>query len=71
MKYENSPFTFSQAFGIQARDISRWAKVLTPEAYMKLIDEVLKRNAEQVYESPYDVLRGQDIDSIVHRITMN
>jgi len=62
------PFTIEVALNMQLTDITRWSTVLTVEAYQKLLNTVIEKNAKG-YNSPYDVCRGQDITSIVTDIT--
>lgn len=69
-------FTVADAFNIQAKNIALWSKVLTPDAYIKLLDKVLRKNAEVINEKgsnldPYDIPRGQDIDSMVYNIALS
>jgi hypothetical protein len=60
-------FTFMDAYAMQLRDIAEWSKRLNTEAYLLLLNEVIKRNDEG-YKSPYDVCRGNDITFIILNI---
>jgi hypothetical protein len=57
--------TMKRAYLIQFEQLQEWGKVLNQEAYMMLVDEMLRRNAEG-YNSPYDVFRGVDMDNFIH-----
>ncbi len=64
----DTPFTIEVALGYQLADITRWSKVLTPEAHIKVLNEALKRNAKG-YDSPYEVFRGQDITTFITNLS--
>ena len=68
VKSNDSSFTFKEAYEVQISDICRWAKVLTTEAYLKLLQQVMERNSKG-YNSPYDVCRGTDISTIVANLS--
>jgi hypothetical protein len=62
-------FTFMDAYAMQLRDIAEWSTKLNTDAYLLLLEEVLKVNAEG-YKSPYDVCRGSSISNIIHNIKL-
>ena len=62
-------FTMEKAYLIQLQHLQSWCNVLKHEAYMMLLDEMLRRNAKG-YESPYDVFRGTDMDAFIHNEIM-
>lgn len=72
MKNTETPsrFSYQSMFEIQSLHLLRWAKVLKPEVYVRLAEEVQKRNAAG-YNRPDDVCRGTEIDSIVFNIQLN
>lgn len=63
-------FTFENAFAMQLEHIEKWAKILTTDAYLELLKEVIRRNNEG-YNSPYGVCRGSELSNIVENIKNN
>lgn len=57
---------------IETDQICKWAKVLTPETYVALLDKVInKRKILNYYQSPYAEITAQDIDNMVIEIMNN
>ena len=54
--------TMAEARQIQSEHLRIWFKVLNKETYNALMHEVNHRNSKG-YDSPYDVFRGQSIDT--------
>lgn len=53
--------------------IIKWAKVLTSDAYVILLDKVIEKNKtiNQDYHSPSDEVSAEDIDNMVFDIINN
>ena len=62
-----SRYDFPKMYAIQSQHLLRWAKILKPEVYLLVAEEVCHRNAKG-YNRPEDVCRGTDIDNIVSNI---
>jgi len=61
--------TFQEAFSIQIEHLAQWSKVLNPESYCKLIEEVKKRNSIG-YDDPYEVTRGNGLTNIIENMLL-
>ena len=62
-------FTISDALKIQRDQLKRWKTVLNTKTYERLIYVIDERNARG-YKSPYDVVRGSDLYSIISNISL-
>lgn len=63
-------FTMEDALKIQLNQLRDWKSILNPQAYVKVLDEAIKRN-KQGYKSPNDVWRGCDIEVFIFNEIMN
>jgi len=61
-------FTFEEAYKIQEEHISKWAIVLNPDSYSRLLEKVIERNRKG-YKNPYSVARGTTLDQFIADIT--
>ena len=64
----NEKFTIEAAFEIQTAQVRKWKTVLKPEIYSMLLDKCIEENAKDI-KSPYNVFRGQDINSFIINIS--
>jgi len=61
----STKFTYTDALAIQREHLAQWRLKLNAECYTDLIDHVAKVNKRQGNTNPYDVFRGQDIDTFI------
>lgn len=62
--------TIEKALNIQFQQVVKWSKVLNADAYLMLLNEISKRNAEG-YKSPSEVFRGTDIEIFIYNEIMD
>ena len=62
-------FTIDDALKIQLDHLRDWKLVLSPQAYIRILDEAIERN-KKGYKSPNDVWRGCDIETFIHNEMM-
>jgi len=60
-------FSPQEGLAIQTTDLTRWASVLTPEAFLKVFQEATQDNAKAT--TGYDICRGDSITQIVLRLS--
>lgn len=60
-------FTAQEGIAFQNADLTRWASVLTPEAFLKVFQEATRDNAKA--ESGHDICRGDGITHIVTKLS--
>jgi hypothetical protein len=63
------PFEVNSGLAIQAAQLARWGSVLKKTAFERLVVIATKDNAKA--KTGHDVLRGVDIDMIVHNQLMS
>ena len=68
MKAQNE-FTIADALKIQRQHLKEWRSVLNRETYERLSYLLDERNARG-YESPYDVVRGNQLSTIVSNLAL-
>jgi len=64
-----APFTKEVALGLQEDCLNKWSLVLNAEAmsYLRIVVAARNKALEEIENiNPYNVCRGQDLDSIVH-----
>lgn len=66
--YGKPDFSVGAGINVQQQQLSRWASVLTADAFHKLYQLVTKDNDKAT--SGYDVLRGTQILEILHNQVM-
>jgi hypothetical protein len=66
--YDTPGFSVGAGINLQQQQLSRWASVLTAEAFHKLYQLVTKDNDKAT--SGYDVVRGDSITMILHNQVM-
>jgi hypothetical protein len=64
MLIEKKDFTIEDALKIQLEHLRDWKLVLSPKAYIRILDEAIDRN-KKGYKSPDDVWRGCDIEVFI------
>jgi|DEB19_MinimDraft_3_1074340.scaffolds.fasta_scaffold00267_36 hypothetical protein len=62
-----SDFSTPEGIAIQTTDLTRWASVLTPEAFSRVFQEATRDNAKA--SSGHDICRGDGITHIVIKLS--
>lgn len=65
--YTAKEFTTQEGIAFQNADLTRWASVLTPEAFLRVFQEATQDNAKA--KSGYDICRGDRICHIVIKLS--
>lgn len=58
-------FTFEQVYSIQAEHLAQWKLVLNDDTYKALESFVITTNDEDIYKTPYDVIRGDALTAFI------
>lgn len=66
MSLYNREFPLDEGLVIQESQLEGWKKVLLPEVFEKVKNEITKDNLSAI--TGYDLKRGSDIDDTIHRI---
>ena len=66
MSLYNREFPLDEGLVIQESQLEGWKKVLLPEVFEKVKNEITKDNVSAI--TGYDLKRGSDIDDTIHRI---
>jgi hypothetical protein len=66
MSVYNREFPLDEGLVIQESQLEGWKKVLLPEVFEKVKNEITKDNLSAI--TGYDLKRGSDIDDTIHRI---
>jgi hypothetical protein len=67
-KYTSGPFTKELGIQVQTEQLNAWKSVLLPHLFEKLRVLATKDNDDAV--NGYDILRGTEIDNLVHNELM-
>lgn len=66
MSVYNREFPLGEGLAIQESQLAGWKKVLLPDVFEKVKNEITKDNLSAI--TGYDLKRGSDIDDTIHRI---
>ena len=69
MLVEKKDFTMADALQIQLDQLRDWKLMLSPEHYIRVLDEAIEQN-KKGYKSPNDVWRGCAIEMFIYNEMM-